>query len=68
LTVFNLDEVERRDLRKIHDVPDGNGGKTWRWTRDPAPVRLTLVNGEVTFEEGKFTGAMPGTMLAPSLG
>jgi N-acyl-D-aspartate/D-glutamate deacylase len=68
LTVFNLDEVERRDLRKIFGVPDGNGGKTWRWTRDPAPVRLTLVNGEVTFENGSFTGAMPGQMLAPALG
>jgi N-acyl-D-aspartate/D-glutamate deacylase len=67
LTVFNLDEVERRDLRKIFDVPDGNGGKTWRWTRDAAPVRLTLVNGEVTFENGEFTGAMPGKMLAPTL-
>lgn len=66
LTVFNLDEVERRELRKIFDVPDGNGGKTWRWTRDPAPVRLTLVNGEATFEDGRFTGAMPGEMLAPA--
>jgi len=65
ITVFNLDEVERRAMKKVFDVPDGNGGKIWRWTRDPAPVRLTLVNGVPTFEAGQVTGAMPGQMLAP---
>jgi N-acyl-D-amino-acid deacylase len=57
ITVFNLDEVERRARRKEYDVPDGQGGHTWRWTRDAAPVRLTLVNGVATFEEGKATAA-----------
>ncbi|MDJ0847985.1 MAG: amidohydrolase family protein [Myxococcota bacterium] len=66
VTVFALDEVERRAKRKIHDVPDGRGGHTWRWTRDPASVRLTLVNGVATFEDGKPTGARPGAMVAPS--
>lgn len=66
ITVFNLDEVERRDMKKVFDVPDGHGGKLWRWTRDPAPVRLTLVNGVPTFDDGRFTGAMPGEMLSPA--
>ncbi len=48
------------------DVPDGKGGTTWRWTRDAAPVRLTLVDGVATFEAGRATGARPGTMLAPA--
>jgi N-acyl-D-aspartate/D-glutamate deacylase len=65
LTVFSLAEVERRPKRKVHDVPDGDGGTTWRWTRDAAPVRLTLVDGVATFEAGRATGARPGTMLAP---
>ena len=65
ITVFNLDEIERRPKRKVSDVPDGKGGHTWRWTRDPAPVRLTLVNGIPTFEEGKSTGARPGVMVGP---
>ena len=65
ITVFNLDEIERRPKRKVSDVPDGKGGHTWRWTRDPAPVRLTLVNGIPTFEEGKSTGARPGIMVGP---
>jgi len=65
LTVFALGEVDLRPQRKVYDVPDGKGGHTWRWTRDPAPVRLTLVNGVPTFEDGKPTGARPGTMVAP---
>jgi N-acyl-D-aspartate/D-glutamate deacylase len=66
ITVFDLDELEFRPQRKVSDVPDGKGGHGWRWTRDPAPVRLTLVNGIATFEDGKSTGARPGTMLAPA--
>ena len=65
ITVFRLDEIERRDKYKVSDVPDGQGGHTWRWTRDPAPVRLTLVNGVPTFSDGKSTGARPGSMVGP---
>jgi probable F420-dependent oxidoreductase len=65
VTVFALDEVELRPQRKTFDVPDGEGGCTWRWTRDPAPVRLTLVNGVPTFVDGKSTSARPGVMLSP---
>jgi len=47
-------------------VPDGAGGHTWRWTRDPAPMRLTLVNGIATFRDGKATGARPGSFVSPN--
>jgi N-acyl-D-aspartate/D-glutamate deacylase len=66
ITVFDLNEIERRPKQKISDVPDGKGGTTWRWTRDPAPMRLTLVNGVATFEDGKATGARPGSMVSPA--
>jgi N-acyl-D-aspartate/D-glutamate deacylase len=68
IAVFNLDEVAMRDIKKVRDVPNGDGGMTWRWTRPPAPVRLTLVNGVPTFEGGKFTGAFPGEMVSPTIG
>ena len=68
ITVFALDEIERRDKYKIYDVPDGKGGFTWRWTRDAAPVRLTLVNGISTFEDGKPTQARPGALVTPDDG
>ena len=60
-----VDEVEVRPMKKVYDVPDGEGGFTWRWTRDPAPMRLTLVNGEMTFVDGEATAARPGEMVRP---
>jgi N-acyl-D-aspartate/D-glutamate deacylase len=66
IAVFNLDEIEVRKKQKAYDVPDGRGGFIWRWTRDAAPMRLTLVNGEATFENGKFTEKFPGEMLTPA--
>jgi len=67
ITVFDLDEIERRAERKEFDVPDGKGGITWRYTRDAAPMRLTLVNGEPTFDAGAHTDARPGRFLSPDV-
>lgn len=66
ITVFNLDEVTYHQFEKAWDVPDGKGGTTWRFTRKAAPMRLTLVNGVPTFENGAYTGTKPGTFLAPA--
>ena len=68
LVVFRLDEVERRQEYKRFDVPDGNYGVTWRYSRDAAPMRATIVNGMPTFLEGRFTGAMPGRFVRPLAG
>jgi N-acyl-D-aspartate/D-glutamate deacylase len=65
ITVFDLDEIRYQQMEKVYDVPDGKGGFTWRWTRDPAPMRLTLVNGEATFQHGQYTAAKPGVMVSP---
>lgn len=65
ITVFNLDEIERRPEEKIWDVPDGEGGRTYRYIRPPAPVRLTMVNGVPTFDNGAFTGRFPGQFVGP---
>ncbi len=65
ITVFDLQEIRYQDMEKVYDVPDGKGGHTWRWTRSPAPMRLTLVNGEATFENGQYTDAKPGVMVSP---
>jgi N-acyl-D-amino-acid deacylase len=66
ITVFNLDEVTYQPFEKAWDVPDGKGGLTWRFTRKAAPMRLTLVNGVPTFDNGAYTGAKPGTFLSPA--
>jgi N-acyl-D-amino-acid deacylase len=66
ITVFDLDEVTYQPFIKAWDVPDGKGGLGWRFTREAAPMRLTLVNGVPTFENGAYTGAKPGTFLSPA--
>ena len=66
ITVFNLDEITYHQFEKAWDVPDGKGGTTWRFTRKAAPMRLTLVNGVPTFENGAYTGAKPGMFLSPA--
>jgi N-acyl-D-aspartate/D-glutamate deacylase len=65
ITVFNLAEIERRPEEKIWDVWDGEGGRTYRYTRAAAPMRLTLVNGVPTFDNGAFTGRFPGAFIGP---
>ena len=66
VVVFNLDEVQYQNMEKRFDVPDGKGGTSWRFTRPPAPMRLTLVNGVSVFDGKQYTGATPGEFLAPA--
>jgi N-acyl-D-amino-acid deacylase len=63
LVVFALDEIERRPLEKVWDVPDGEGSRTYRYSRAAAPMRLTLCNGVATFDRGAITGRTPGEIL-----
>ena len=66
LVVFHQDEIARRPRKKAFDVPDGKGGFTWHWTRDPAPTRLTMVNGMPIFDNRRVTGHSPGEFLRPA--
>jgi len=66
IVVFNLDEIERRKDVKVYDVPDGEGGRTYRYSRAPAPMRLTMVNGVPTFDDGMFSGFFPGRYIGPA--
>ncbi len=43
--------------------PDGNGGRTYRYIRPAAPMRLTLVNGVATFDNGDVTGKFPDQFI-----
>ncbi|QZP09004.1 amidohydrolase family protein [Caenibius sp. WL] len=63
LVVFDLNEIEQRDMEKRYDVEDGKGGMMWRYTRQAAPMRLTMVNGVPIFRDGAYTGAKPGEYL-----
>ncbi len=66
IVVFNLDEIEQKDMEKRYDVDDGRGGLMWRYTRPAAPMRLTMVNGTPIFRDGAYNGAKPGEYLEPA--
>lgn len=66
IAVFNLDEIELRAEYKKFDIPTGDYGITWRYTRDAAPMRITIVNGVPTFIDGRFSGALPGQIISPT--
>jgi len=62
INVYKLDELDWGDMYYINDTPTGDR----RLVRDAKGYRYTLVNGEVTFEDGKCTGAKPGSLLRSS--
>ncbi|MCH2169956.1 amidohydrolase family protein [Myxococcota bacterium] len=67
LAVFGIDEIELRPEKRVEDVPDGRGGLIWRYTRDPAPMRTTIVGGVPIFDVNKgFLGVFPGGLIGPS--
>lgn len=55
----NLRAVPDGLYETVHDVPGGD----WRRVRRADGYRWTIVNGEITFEDGEATGATPGRFL-----
>ncbi len=63
------------DLARLRRLPDWNGevvhdlpAGEWRRVQRSEGYRWTLVNGQVTFEDGKCTGATPGRLLRHGVG
>jgi N-acyl-D-aspartate/D-glutamate deacylase len=54
-----LKRVPEWEFEILHDMPAGE----WRVVQRSEGYRWTLVNGEITFEGGKCTGATPGKLL-----
>jgi hypothetical protein len=52
---------------KLCDVPDGEGGRTYRYSRAPAPMPLTLCDEVATFDNGAVTGRFPGEIVGPEM-
>ena len=59
LVVYDLEQLELEPEEILHDLPGGD----WRRVQRAKGYRWTLVNGEVTFEDGVETGAFPGKLL-----
>lgn len=59
LNVIDLDALSLPIPEFHHDFPGGAG----RWVQGATGYDLTVVNGVVTVEDGRHTGALPGVTL-----
>ena len=59
IVVYDLDGLKLLPTEIAHDLP----GNEWRRVQFADGYRWTLVNGQVTFENGQATGALPGKFL-----
>ena len=59
IVVYDLDKLAVTPLEITHDFPDGE----WRRVQRAEGYRWTMVNGQVTLEDGKPTGITPGKLL-----
>lgn len=59
LVVYDLDNLNALDIEIVQDLP----GDEWRRIQKSEGYRWTIVNGEITFEDGVPTGAMSGRLL-----
>ncbi len=59
IVVYDLEKLKLLPAEVAYDLPGGD----WRRVQKAEGYRWTLVNGQVTFEDGAPTGAMPGELL-----
>ena len=64
VVVYDMDKLKLLPTEIAHDLPGGD----WRRVQKAEGYRWTIVNGEVTFEEGAPTGALPGKLLRKGRG
>ena len=59
IVVYDLENLKLLPTAVVHDLPGGD----WRRIQRAEGYRWTLVNGEVTLEDGISTGALSGKLL-----
>ena len=59
IVVYDLAKLDIEPMEIVHDLPAGE----WRRVQKAEGYRWIMVNGQVTFEDGKCTGAIPGKLL-----
>jgi N-acyl-D-aspartate/D-glutamate deacylase len=59
LNIIDYDELRLLDPEMVHDLPAG--GK--RIIQRALGYRMTICGGQITFEDGVHTGAMPGRLI-----
>ena len=64
IIIYDLEKLEVLPSEVAEDLPGGE----WRRIQKAKGYRWTMVNGEITFEDGEPTGAFPGRLLRNGLG
>jgi len=59
IVVYDYENLTLLPSEVAYDLPGGD----WRRIQKADGYRFTIVNGEITFEDGKCTGATPGRLL-----
>ncbi len=59
IIIYDLEKLEILPSEVAEDLPGGE----WRRIQKANGYRWTMVNGEITFEDGEPTGAFPGRLL-----
>ena len=59
IVTYDLDKLAIKPLEIVHDFPGGE----WRRVQRSEGYQTMMVNGEVTFEDNKCTGATAGRLL-----
>ena len=59
ILVYDLAKLAVKPMEVLYDVPPNN----WRRVQGAEGYRWIMVNGQVTFEDGKATGLLPGKLL-----
>jgi N-acyl-D-aspartate/D-glutamate deacylase len=59
ILVYDLDKLAVKPTEILYDVPPNN----WRRVQGAEGYRWIMVNGQVTFENGVATGALPGKLV-----
>ena len=59
IVVYDLEKLSLPPQEIVHDLPGGD----WRRVQKAEGYRWIVVNGQVTFEDGKETGELPGKVL-----
>jgi N-acyl-D-amino-acid deacylase len=59
IVVYDLEKLSVKPMETVHDLPDGD----WRRVQKADGYRAVIVNGQVTFDDGTCSGALPGKLL-----
>ena len=59
IVVYDLENLRMKPMETVYDLPDGD----WRRVQKADGYRYTIVNGQITFEDNRCTGVLPGKVL-----